>query len=411
MRKLSLILALALTLTMCAFGPIAQAADEPVVLTWYYDLTYQETNWGEDEISREFTDRTGIALDMSKAQSGDSQQLNLMMAAGDLTDLVCVHTDSTTRTMMRDSGMFMEFKPLIDKNCPEYWDRMGENYWKYWSSPIDGKNYFHANCTFTELTSPKYLGFGPWNATTLVRNDIYDEIGRPDMTSPQAFIDVLVQVKDAYPDIMPFFTGNNSEFALLSGYTQFGFYQRALGIERFYEDETGHLKAPIQDPKYVDFVKWLNKLYQAGIITRESFTYTEDQRNSIRDGGNVFAYNDNSSDVGRVPAGASDTFFEAVPPWPTMKMTQQTGMSWMSMFISNTCKDPDAAIQFINYSSSADGDILLQWGIEDATGYMMTTAIPMCRRRPWPAVRLTGSAMFRNPVTARTTSASTLPIT
>ena len=365
MRKLSLLVALMLALSVCAFAPAAtMEKSAPTVLTWFYDLTYQNTDWGNDEISREFTNRTGIALDMSRAQTGDSEQINLMIASNDLTDLVCVHTDSVVRTMMRDSGMFMELKPLIDEYTPDFWDQMGEKYWEYWSSPIDGKNYFYANCTMSDLTSEKYLGFGPWNATTLVRHDIYEELGRPDMTTPESFIDVLVQVQENYPDIMPFFTGNNSDFALLSGYTNFGFYQRSFGIERFYEDEDGQIKAPIKDPNYVEFVKWLNQLYRKGIISRESFTYTEDQRNTIRDSGKVFAYNANSSDVGRVPAGAPDTYFEAVPPWPTMKMTQQTGLSWMSTFISNSCSDPEAAIKFLHYASSPEGDILLQWGIE-----------------------------------------------
>ena len=365
MRKLvSLLLTMAMALGMMALPGAAESADQEVVeLDFFLNDTGLNGTDFEDEIAQCITKATGVKLNITKAKTTDSEQLNLLMASNDLPDLVCVQTGTPIRYALRDSGMVQDFAPLIDENCPEFWEQMGETYWDYWRAP-DGKNYFYANCTFTEKTLTKYLGYGPWNATSLVRNDIYEALGRPAMDTPEAMIEVLLQVKEQYPDMVPFYTGNMTDFNMVSGCGGLGFWQRAFGVERYYEDESGNVVAAFKNPEYLTFLKWLNEMYQKGIITRESFTYTEDQLNAIRDGGQAFNYVNNATDLGRVPAGAPDTYYEAVPPFKTMKMTQQDNMSWLSTFISSNCKDPAAAIKFLQYISSEEGDRLTQWGIE-----------------------------------------------
>ena len=118
MRKLvSLLLTMAMALGMMALPGAAESADqnqEVVELDFFLNITYLNATDFEDEIAQGITNATGVKLNMTRAKTGDSEQLNLMMASNDLPDLVCVETASPIRYALRDSGMVQDFAPLID---------------------------------------------------------------------------------------------------------------------------------------------------------------------------------------------------------------------------------------------------------------------------------------------------------
>lgn len=366
-RIVTLFLALALVLT-CAIPAVslaeATANTEPVTLTWFYNFSYQDVEWGKDAISQEVTRRTGITLDMSEAKTSDNEQLNLMLSSDDLTDLVCMDTDNPIRYSVQRSGLVEDLMPLMQQYQPEMIATMGDNYWKYWADE-DGKNYNYANCTFTEKTTPKYVAVGPWNPCSLVRSDIYEALGKPDMSTPELLKEVLLKVKEQYPDAMPFYTGESlANFGIASGCANMGYVQRLFGNRLYYEDETGRMNASYKNPNYLTFLKWMNELYNAGIITREGFAITTEQNDAIRQQGTPFFWTGGFSEAGYVPSGKPDVHYEIVAPFETLQMVQQTGMSWMSTFISTKSEKKDRAIQFLAFVSSDEGDQLLQWGIE-----------------------------------------------
>ena len=83
-KLLSLVLTLALTLSLCAI-PTAQA-EEPITLTMFVDEPWWMYNDWSGTMPQWFTEQTGITFDVTVC--ADTNELDLMVASGTCPDIV-----------------------------------------------------------------------------------------------------------------------------------------------------------------------------------------------------------------------------------------------------------------------------------------------------------------------------------
>ncbi len=111
-RALSLGVAALGLLAACAAPPPAAEAPEqrqeawqlhtePVTLTMTSQITedkqegYHPPAWGEDAVSRRIMDLTGVKLDIRHQGYGTAVDVEALIAAGEITDLICTFSART----------------------------------------------------------------------------------------------------------------------------------------------------------------------------------------------------------------------------------------------------------------------------------------------------------------------------
>lgn len=343
-------------------APAASAPMEEVTLELFQNfswVTYPE--WGSNEVTRIIKEKTGITLKFTKPTTDDNQQLNLMLASGELPDFVVNDIQNPTYKKSLISGVFEDLGPLMDQYAPELRERLGEEYWKM-NAAEDGKNYAFVNAEMRPSNLDKYLPVGPWNPVSLVREDIYEALGKPKLDTPDDLYNVLMTVKEKYPDVTPIVIGDSKfDFDMQPAGYQYLFAN--FGIEKYYEKD-GKLTATYKAPNYLPALKWMNKLYNSGLITRSDMTATPEQRKAIIDAGNAFFRTGEVSTGYQTAINNPDVRYVYVKPFADTTILQQGSIGWLGWSISKNSKHKEAAIRLMSYMLSDEGQKLTNFGIE-----------------------------------------------
>lgn len=261
-----------------------------------------------------------------------------------------------------EAGVFEDIMPLMEKFAPEMVTRMGEQYWEL-TKAADGKNYDFKCAMMHPKNIEMYIPVGPWNPAIHIRQDIRDALGNPKMDTPDSMFSTLMQIKEKYPDVKPFWIGNTTRF---DGPAQGGWitwlYQ--FGFDKYFESG-GKFLATYKDPRFLEGVKWLNKLYNNGLIERGDFAMTNEEYVALRDTGNLGVYIDGINEgYQHTKAGGTDQVYVYSPPFETGSFLQQDNIGWAGWHISKSSKNKERAIQFMSYWVSDEGEKLTSWGIE-----------------------------------------------
>jgi ABC-type glycerol-3-phosphate transport system substrate-binding protein len=319
----------------------------------------------ESRVRKEIEEKTGVRLNITNAKTDDYEQINLLIASNDLPDMVSVDYLSPVYGTLSESDMVTDLMPLIKQYAPDLIDTMGQEYWNYYKSD-SGINNFFANCAFSPKSGEKYAAFGGWCPILAGRNDIWEALGEPDISTPEKFKQHLVEVRNKYPNVKPLLVGASNNLGLVAAINSAGlnFFKAGFGIEAFYEKSDGSITTAYNHPEYVNFLTWINELFREGFITREELAGTDDTIRAMQEQGNVYLYVASIRDIELPPAGNPNVIYHAIPPMGKMYCSQQSDLAWVCTFLSKKCKNPDAAIKLLAYLATTEGDRLNQWGQE-----------------------------------------------
>ena len=363
MKKAIRILAMILALLM--MGSVAMAEGDRV--TWpenpeektlklFADVTWLPFDTLDGIVPQWIHDVTGITVEMTKAT--DSNQLPLLVASGDLPDLIMTDNQNMFRELSAPD-MCYAYDELIAQyvpnwEVPEVEQKMNAFY------STDGhyymlKNYFN---TIDEIINAEIPG--PNNDQFHVRGDIYEALGRPKATTEEEFMNLLATVKEQYPDMVPLVFQHRNYSALAT----------VVGLDRnMPKDAEGNYVHEMSDPKFYDFLKLINNCYRAGYILEENFSFsTDDQQMQFVSDGSAFmitnfAQNDEKVFTALVKQTNPDAWFEQMPLMDNYNRTiSVTG--WAGCFITKNCSDPEAAIKLIGWLKDGKNKYASQMGVE-----------------------------------------------
>ncbi len=357
-------------LTFAAGGKEAAAAGAasttPITLGMFANISwYNWPEWGSNEVSKLITQKTGVTIKFTWPAQGDDQQFNLMLASGDLPDFILNDQQDPLYEKPIQAGLVEDLGPLMDKYASDLRKRMGDGYWKF-NAYQDGKNYAIINAEMHPGNIKRYIPVGPWNPGTFYLEDVYKAIGSPKIDTPDDLFNTLKTVQAKYPDLRPLWIGASPLNFTPQPYG-YDYWFAQFGVEKYY-DQNGQLSAKYKDPRYLDALLWLNKLYRQGLIKREDLASTDDQYRSEHDAGKIFYA---STGIGNFNP---ETGYESVPANPAVKyvlapmfapatILQQGSIGWCGWMITTKAKDKARAIQFMAFSMSQQGEELQTFGI------------------------------------------------
>lgn len=361
-------------------------ADKPIKFDWYINFSWFARHWGDSEVSKYITEKTGVDVNFIVPAGNEAEKLNAMIAGDALPDLITLGWWEGQIPMMIDADLLEPLDELAKDYDPYFFKAANSDKIGWYTQP-DGHIYGYPNSSYTPSDYVKYNGKLTSNETFLVRKDMYEALGSPDMTTPDGFLNALRAAKEKFPQV-------NGQSLIPFGSNEF----TDIGCDRI-SDTLPHFLAisPEEQGKFIDsklglteneeYVRWLRtfaKAQQEGLIGTDIFVDKRSQIEEKAAQGRYFCMLYQNWDMQAAQNALynndKNSIYIAVPAFKNSKGDDPTlggsGIAgWTVTLISKNCKDKARAIQFLTYLISEEGQMDTNFGIEGKT-YTYVDGIP-----------------------------------
>ena len=139
-----------------------------------------------------------------------------------------------------------------------------------WYRQSDGNVYCYPNFSTPVTDFDNYKEEKPSNQTFLVRKDIYEALGKPDMRTPEGFLSALERAKNEFPAV-------DGHELIPIGFHEFNDYGNLsldsilpnfLDVPR---EESGKVYDKNVDKEYIGWLKTLRVANERGLLSKEIF--------------------------------------------------------------------------------------------------------------------------------------------
>ena len=233
---------------------------EPVTLSMltpsHASWPFQE-DWYVVDLIKEYTnvDLKVTAVDTS----GFDEKLNLTMASGELPDLMFLIGNKAVQ-QYGSQGAFVNILDYIDQmpNFKAWYEKNTAHALNYMSA--DGGLYQFPQQGVTETNRRGWL----------YRADIFEELGLEAPTTQDEFYDVLVKLKEAYPNSYPLafrsFTGGMAQLNMLAPSWGTSFIDADSNTYLGYDEDSGEWVFGPTSSEFKEMLEFYNKLYKEGLL-------------------------------------------------------------------------------------------------------------------------------------------------
>lgn len=360
-------------------------ADKPITFDWYIHFSWFARSWGNSEVSKYITEKTGVNVNFVVPAGNEAEKLNAMIAGDALPDIITLGWYEGQVPMMIDAGLVYSLDDLA-KDYDPYFFKVTDPNKLGWYRQKDGKVYGYPNASFTAQDYEKYAGKLTSNETFLVRKDMYEAIGSPDMTTPEGFLNALRAAKAKFPTIngQPLIAFGTNEFGDTGNSMLQTYLQHFLAIPPEKNGKFIDANLGLEDPDYVRWLKTLRQAHSEGLIATDVFVDKRSQIEEKAAQGRYFAmlYQNWDMQAAQHARWEADpnSIYIAVPAFKNSKGDDPTlaggGIAgWTVTMISKNCKDKARAIQFLTYLISEEGQMDTNFGIPNKH-YTFINGIP-----------------------------------
>ncbi len=268
------ILILLSTLMACPSeeGSDADLADDSgnLKFSWYvgYDWWSPPNAWGVDVVSAWLKENKKVDIEWVSPSGSGGDKLNLMIATGDLTDVICLDRGAKVASLI-DAGLLLPLDPYLDSmpNLKKYVGTVNLELLRY----KDGKLYQFPNWYISpDATS------GNGNAGWAINTKVYKELGSPSIGTYDELEAYLEKVAAKFPDMVPLEVGDGFQAKTLvfrgMGEQLFSYMDNLLGTPK-----DGKFTKMFKDPNVRDTFSYLSRLMRKGLMTQDVFAQTRDQ--------------------------------------------------------------------------------------------------------------------------------------
>ena len=359
------------TAATAADTPGWKADTSPVTLDWYVNLNWYNNAWGQYEMSRYITKKTGVTVNWIVPSGNEAEKLNTLLASGDLPDILSVGWWEYQVKQMIEGGLLSSLEELGAKYDPYFLKSVADPQALGWYRADDGKAYLIPNYSWTPNAIAKATRVIS-NTAFLVKNDLYEAIGKPPMKTPTQFLAALKAAKAKFPTLngQPLITIGFHPFDQNGNHSFNQMLPQFLAISR---EVNGKLRSRYDDPEWVRWMKTFRKANEQGFISKDVFV---DQRSQIEEKiaqGRYFSMLFQRSDLNNqqnslFAVNPKGTYIAIDGPTnSTMGAPKLEGLGiegWLLAMISSKSKHPDRAIRFLSYMISEEGQTDCMLGIQ-----------------------------------------------
>ncbi|MCM3127882.1 extracellular solute-binding protein [Paenibacillus provencensis] len=320
---------------------------------------------------KKITEITGVTLEPTIVPMSDySQKRSLLISSGD-APLIIPKTYPGEEAPFVSSGAALPVSDYVDL-MPNYKDKVEK-----WGledeleglKQEDGKYYVLPG--LHEEVWPDY--------TLIVRTDIFEKHNIAIPTTWEELYTALKQLKEEYPDSIPFsdrFKFNSTLNIAATGFGTKGGWGFGNGLT--YKEDQDEFVYTATTPEYKEMLEYFNKLVEEGLLDKESFTQDDEQAIQKFVSGKSFVINGNSQTVVMHRNDMDKTLGKdnysiskiTVPGGPAGQLMSGSRLE-NGVMISSKAKESEnfeAIIQFIDWLYYSDeGQEFAKWGVEGET--------------------------------------------
>ncbi len=361
-----------------------ESEDNVVTLDWYINFSWYDTPWGGNLVSDRITEETGVSVQFQTPKGNTEEKFNALIASGDLPDIITLGWWEIQVDEMIDLGLVYPLNELADEYDAYFWE-VADSEVVSWYTREDGNLYCYPNSSYSATDFEENDNIGS-NQTFLVRKDIYEAIGSPDMSTPEGFIGAVEMAAQMFPEIdgYPLIPVGSHTFDT-GGCVSFDLYlQNFLAIP--YEVD-GAFYDRYNDEEYIRWLKAFRQLGAAGYLKQDIFIDQRAQMEEKLSRGQyfcmIFQRTDMTSQQGELYVNDSDSIYIAVDGPKNLAgddpVLPAGGINgWTVTLISKNCAYPDKAIALFSYLMSEEGQMLTYLGVEGVT-YDMVDGTPVVK--------------------------------
>ena len=346
------------------------AEQNPVTLNWYINYSWFTMDWGKNMVSKQITKDTGVNINFVTPAGNQEETINALVASDSLPDIVTVGWWEPQINDMIKNKMVYALNDLADEYDPYFYEVTDPTVVN-WYSDENGDIYGYPNSAYTPEAVETHSNIGS-NQTFLVRKDIYEAIGSPDMTTQEGFEAAVKKAVEMFPEVdgKPWIPIGSHAFEE-NGCNSFdNFLMNFLAVP--YEKD-GKLYDRHTDPEYLSWLKFFRKLGEEGYLSSDIFVDQRTQMNEKVAEGRYFCMLYQRTDI----ADQESTLYEKNPDSIYIAVDGPKNSKgddyvlptnaingWTLTLISKNCKHPDRAIAFLDYMMSEEGQKMISLGVE-----------------------------------------------
>ncbi|MEW4427646.1 ABC transporter substrate-binding protein [Paenibacillus pabuli] len=348
-------------------------SDSPITFTFFGADASPNWNKMQDAVGKKITEKTGVTIDAEYdiSSGGGNDRISLMAASGDYPDLIF---PKGNLTRLVDAGAMLDLTDLIEEHAPNLKKIYGEQFNRLKYSNEDPSIYWiPTNGAIDQISFDANNG-------AAIQHRVVKELGYPEIKTLDDYEKVLREYYEKHPtteDGQPTIPLTLSADGWRRMITVTDPAAMATGGpgdgEYFIDPETYEAKLHYKRPEEKEYFRWLNKMFNEGLLDKDSFVQKDDQYKSKIASGRVLSlldpnwgYSDAENALKSV--GKDDLTYGYYPV--TLDETfqrkdfQNIGFDGYGIGITVDCPDPVRAIKFLDWMSSEEGQILRNWGVE-----------------------------------------------
>lgn len=360
------------------------SSEEPVTLDWYVNFSWFTTPWGENAVSKKITQDTGVNINFITPKGNETEKFNALISSDTLPDIITLGWWEPQIDEMIEQGMVYALNELADEYDPYFWEVTTKQVCD-WYTREDGNIYCYPNSSYLAEDYEKYDNIGS-NQTFLVRKDIYEAIGSPDITTPEGFMEAVRKAAEMFPEVdgQPLIPIGAHAFTFKGCDSFDQFLQNFLAVP--YERD-GKYYDRYTDEEYIRWLKVFRQLGEEGYLKEDIFIDQRTQMEEKIEKGLYFCmlYQRTDLDVQQKIRYKNDpnSVYIAVDGPKNSRgddyVLPGTGISgWTVTLISKNCQNPDRAIELFSYLISEEGQKAIYLGVEGVT-YDMVDGEPIIK--------------------------------
>ena len=350
-----------------------QESLDPVTFT-FYSADGLEDTW-TDPVAQMITEKTGVTLKMDYPADSNDSRIELMVATGEYPDFV--FAKGSVSALIRNDAL-IDMSDLIDEYGPNIKKLYGDEYENLRYSSEDPSIYQLCSDKVQEETL-ETSGTAQLQWAVLQENQyrvpytleeytqmIRDYMEKYPMINGKPAIGISIVCSDWH-----WYTMLSNPSGYMNGSANNG--------QWIVDDEKQEVYYKHAADGQKEYFKWLNEMYNEGILDPEFATQTHEDFVLKVAEGRVLGLLDEewdytSAEISLRADGQEEHTYAGLPvtidrsvKCPSLKQ-QNLAVGW-GIGITKSCKDPVRAVRFLDWLCSDEAQVLLNWGIEGVDYY------------------------------------------
>ncbi|WP_208560337.1 extracellular solute-binding protein [Marinilactibacillus kalidii] len=248
-------------------GKEAASGGEDSFSIWSTWLEPSSTVEGPEEspFHQGLEEETGVELNWQFPTSGQdwSEAFNLMISDQDLPDLIYYSWMGLGEQHIQE-GTIRDLTDVLEEKAPNYWQFLKDNPDFDRAMKTDDGKYYMFGFFREEPFQASYQG-------PQIRQDWLDEQGLPTPTNIEELTNTIKVFNEEYGAQLLFQTG----WRMSPGFAG-AFGARGSFETRYFVDESDQIQMAQTQPEWIEYMSWLNELYQDNLIDPD-FSTIDDQ--------------------------------------------------------------------------------------------------------------------------------------